>query len=440
MVCIGPTLMTTILNGILVTALPWVERAVPGGTQALEVRAAGDIGLVNGGLGAALEKRALLIPFIAAMPAMVMASTTLGWCYRSTFDAACLALMAATIAMALSYAAVWWVYVAKYERVQWWRDDITQANNLLENQARAIALPEVLNSEANDRNHNAWKQEVEKERRTWGDPLKHALRIYENHDDVPEVKEKLDQAQEKFDLANTALEKFEEATTDSVEDVTKKVNELLRQHISYLDNFEELPFFQHQDVELDGPLSRRDFDYGMPRLLKETTENCDKQHCRRVWYSNTVPAGRKRGEIAAKDMIHNIYSTPADFHFETDPEHRSLFRRDDDNNEDDDLIECENTDELDDTPVISRISLVPGNDMDSLEQMVSSFLQDSDKMEKNFQNAIMDGNVTNFNSERWQCINADGDNGGTGQCAPWGFSRRMRRCCMLTRRHYCRTA
>lgn len=443
MVCISATLLTTVLNAVVVTAMPWVERVVPQ-TQALDVRSPGDVGLLHAGVS--LDKRALLIPFIAAMPAMVMSSTTLGWCYRSSFDTACLALMAATIALALSYAAVWWVYVAKYERVQWWRDDITQANNLLENQERAIALPEVLHSEANERTHNSWKQEIERERQSWGDPLKHALRIYENLADVPEVKEKLDEAQEKFDLANTALEQFSEATEisttlkafrtkkkgtlsrrdtytlmdeagDAVEEVTNKVQELLRQTISYLDNLENvLPFFKDNDPDMSGLLGRRGLDDGMPRLLQETTKNCETQHCRRVWYSTTVPAGRKRGQISSKDMIHNIYSTPADFHFETDPDHRSIFRRDypDDENDDDDddLIECEDETMLGDTPVISRVSLVPGNDMDSLEKMVSSFLQDSEATEKNFQNVLTDGNLTNFNSESWQCINADGDNGG----------------------------
>lgn len=444
-------LLATALNAIVVTAAPWAE-PVPTPTRALAVRSPGDVGLSNAGLG--LDKRAMLIPFIASMPAMILASVTLGWCYRSSFDQACLALMAGTVAMALSYAAVWWFHLVKFERNQWDRESLTQVMALRETRARSTALPEVLTSEAServytqkDREYNAWKQELEKERRAWADPLEHTLQVYENHDTVPEVKEKLDEAQGKLDLAKTALDKFTEASEVSttlkrfrkkktgtlskrdvhtlmdeavaaVDEVEDKVQELLKQNINYLDRLKELPFYKDNDPDSNGML-RRGLDDEMPRLVTETTENCDTQLCRRVWVSRTLPKGRKRGHISARDMIHNIYSTPTDFHFETDGDHRSIIRRDasdeeeDSELDDDDLVVCEDELTLNDHPVISRISLVPGNDTDSLEQMVNSFLQDCDKTEKNFQDAVANGkNMTNFNSETWQCINADGDNGG----------------------------
>lgn len=458
------TLMTTAIIALAVTALPWAEQAAPQ-TRALEIRPSGDVGLWNAGL----DKRGFLIPFISSMPAMTMASVTLGWCYRGKFDSACFALMAITVAMALSYAALWWTYLYKYENVQWQREAITQSYALIETEERGDRLTDVLNSEESERRHKAWKQDVERERQSWGDPIKHYLQVYENHEDVPEVKEKVDEAREKFELADTALQQYGDAaeisTTlkvfrkkkkgtlsqrdvytlmdearEAVEKVTEKVQELLRQHISYLEVFEEeLPFFKDNDPEFSGMNRRRGLNDGMPRLLKETTENCDAEPCGRVWYSTTVRTGRKRGQFSAKDLIHNIYSTPSDFNFETDPVHRSIFRRDNSNDDDDeeedededdeDIEEIEVDDEdrgYDDddlidfkypfkikgAPVLSRFSLVPGDDMESLEQMVDSLLGDKVGTVKNFRNVLMQGNVSNFNSETWQCINADGDNGG----------------------------
>ena len=439
MVALRTTLLVAILDVVFILAMPWGNEALSQ-TQALDIRAPGDMSVFGETTGNALEKRAQLIPFVGVMPAMVMASVTLGWCYRSTFDQACLALMAGTVTLALGYAALWWTYMGIYERAQWSRDDRIQANNFLENQQRAIELPDVITDEREERERRRRKDKIEEERRTWADPYKQALRIYgprcKNH---PVLNETFEQAQKKFKLAGTALDSFAQATEPSVrlsefrdgqdgtlsrmgvetlmkeadegiDEIGKKMDEITKKDISDMKDLEELPFFKDNDPDLTGPLSRRGLNDGMPRLVKESNDNCHSQHCHRLWYSTTIPMGRKRGHITSKDVIHNFYSTPVNFHFDDEPEHRSILKRGS-NDDDDDTVDCEDTLTLNDTPVLSRVSVVPGNDTKSLDDFVQSYLKDADGTEKNFKNALMQTNMKNFNSERWQCVNTDTKDG-----------------------------
>ncbi|KAJ5885390.1 hypothetical protein N7495_009900 [Penicillium taxi] len=153
-------------------------------------------------------------------------------------------------------------------------------------------------------------------------------------------------------------------------------------------------------------VARRSVD-DPPHLLKEFNENCDKQHCHRMWLSVEAPTQRgKKRHVGNTDLIHNIYSTPTDYEFTS---RNTIQRRDTQFRLTSDL-ECEESEIVDvgGTQEFFRIAAKPGGDWDSLYAIDMMNNTQTAEMKKQ----LMAGNVSDFGYGEWMCIRTDTANGG----------------------------
>ncbi|KAJ5573737.1 uncharacterized protein N7459_008164 [Penicillium hispanicum] len=419
---------------VLIDAIPMNN---PDST-ALDIRPRGDLETVHQKQAFDLVARTANGAMMVGAPIIAMASLTLSTC-RYLHIAMCYLTWSLTLAVAMSYFGYTFYDMIKRDWIRNQREMQQLANQVALSNNDVDAATRRLETEKTKDAYDLWKNKQEMRTRTWKDTWKPKFDVYKDlgkahpslETDIEKAEKLMDQtikAEENFikaELASASLDDvldgkegtlsiaelraLEEKAETAVKDLGTALKNIINADTTNLEMMNEMAF-GNKDYNplLEHYASRRSLHTAMlPRLVTETNTDCDNQLCHRMWYSLSIPDRGKKRAASPSDVIHNIYSTPVDYEFDSN---RVLRRRDTLVLPDDEDMECEWDEDLniDDQPVMFRMASKPGNDTDSL----LAIDQLNNTQQAMFKDSIMKTNMTIWGSGEWTCVNGDSDDGG----------------------------
>ncbi|KAJ5889045.1 hypothetical protein N7495_009086 [Penicillium taxi] len=407
----------------------------------LDIRPPGDLKVTSRRDAHSLMPRGSHSIQMIAAPLIAMASLTLSTC-RYLHIASCYVVWSLTIATAAAYSGYSLYDIIKRDFIRATLEMSQLSNSVHVSNREVVDLDRKYDVQKSKDSYEALENVIKNRRRSWQDKWKIRFAHYKELANVntkadadadtlstkdPELVRLVTKAADAMSNAIRAENSYMKAEDDSVtleefldgEDGTLSTAELrevektaetavtdLRKYLTWVVSTTENHLGAMNEMafgnkDYNPSLSTRSIEYGVPRMVEERNENCDNQLCHRMWLSVDLPGQGKKRNVPANSLIHNIYSTPVDYEFKDN----TLKRRDLLVEETDIECEEETTVKVDGKPVLFRLATMPGNyyDLEVVNYMNKTQIPE-------FQKSLMSGNMTNWGTGEWMCVNAETDN------------------------------